>query len=256
MWFDLEGILDNRGSLHTKHNGHWDPELVGNAIEPFHRKIWSCRGLRTLHLTLRSRDLDTGNADGARIIFGYIAKVCPQLQDLFINCQQLDLSLGGGFCLLSKLHNLRTLRIFTYTGCLTERWNVDWVIEYLSPALRGLMERCISNHKRISRMPIYAKHPFISSKDLHPLPPSAIQHLDMHTSGLDNWIHNDDNNLSTSPTDHDIDLPCDPEWMIGGLDMRNTGHKSDIIELFEDRLSKNWPCWPQMESFAIYYKSF
>ncbi|KAF9997383.1 hypothetical protein BGZ79_008923 [Entomortierella chlamydospora] len=239
VWFDLEGILDTSESLHSKHNGHWDPEVVGNAIEPFHRKIWSCRGLRTLRLTFRSRDEDTGKAEGARIIFGYIARVCPRLQDLSINCQELDLSLGGGFCLLSKLHDLRRLEISTHAKYLTGPWNVDWVVEYLSPALRGLMKRCISNHKRKSRKPIYAKHPFISNKDLHPLPPSAIQHLDIHTFGLDSWIHSDDNNLSASPTEQDIGPPCDPEWMIGGLDMRNTGHKKDMVELFEERLSKN-----------------
>ncbi|KAG0012934.1 hypothetical protein BGZ80_011410 [Entomortierella chlamydospora] len=251
LWFDLEGILDTSGSLHSKYNGRWHSSLVGKTIVPFHRKIWSCRSLRTLHLTFSFGGRGCNTAESARIMFGYIAKVCPQLQDLSINCNMIDLSLDGGFCLLSKIHDLRRVKISTDIRHLNGPWNVDWIIEYLSLSLRTSMKLWVSKYKCMPRKVIYGKHPFISNLDVHALPISAIQYIDFYRLGLVNWVRRNDNNFSTSPTEQDIGPLCDPEHMIGGLDMRNVGHKRDILEHFEDRLSKNWPCWTRMENFEI-----
>ncbi|KAF9351661.1 hypothetical protein BGX26_010374 [Mortierella sp. AD094] len=251
LWFDLEGILDTSGSLHTKSNGYWHSSLVGKTIEPFHRKIWSCRNLRTLHSTFSFGSRGCNSPESARIMFGYIAKVCPQLQDLSINCRMRDLSLDSGFCLLSKLHDLRKVRISTDIRHLNGPWNVDWMLEYLSPTLRTSMKLWISKYKRKPQEIMYAKHPFISNNEVRALPHSKTRPINFYILGLVNWIQRNDNNFSTSPTERDIGPLFDPEYMIGGLDMRNVGHLKDILELFEDRLSKNWPCWPRMESFEI-----
>jgi hypothetical protein len=44
-------------------------------------------------------------------------------------------------------------------------------------------------------------------------------------------------------SDEDTEL----DFMIDEVDMRNLGQWEDIADLFEDRFSENWHCWPQME---------
>jgi hypothetical protein len=43
----------------------------------------------------------------------------------------------------------------------------------------------------------------------------------------------------------------DLDFMIDGVDMRNLGQWKDITDLFQDRLSTNWSCWPQLEYLEI-----
>ncbi|KAG9072940.1 hypothetical protein KI688_000721 [Linnemannia hyalina] len=88
--------------------------------------IWICRGLETLHLELHVHDqaIEKGKHH-SRILYGYIATVCPQLINLRIRfphfCQSLSIKswsskyepyvLEGGLCLLSKLQHLERLWI-------------------------------------------------------------------------------------------------------------------------------------------------
>ncbi|KAG0217412.1 hypothetical protein BGX31_000250 [Mortierella sp. GBA43] len=44
-------------------------------------------------------------------------------------------------------------------------------------------------------------------------------------------------------------------FMIDGVDMRNLGQWKDITDLFQDRLLKNWCCWPQLEYLEIQVKT-
>ncbi|KAF9177620.1 hypothetical protein BGZ50_008540, partial [Haplosporangium sp. Z 11] len=46
-----------------------------------------------------------------RVLFGYISRVCPHLQDLQINAPRIAVSLEGGLCLLARLVNLESLSI-------------------------------------------------------------------------------------------------------------------------------------------------
>ncbi|KAF9132306.1 hypothetical protein BGW39_000412 [Mortierella sp. 14UC] len=79
-------------------------------------EIWMCRGLETLHVEVH--DLFPSH-----ILFGYIARVLPQLEDLYLDvpsvCRPSDeypqiypgicMRLHGGFCLLSRLRFLQRL---------------------------------------------------------------------------------------------------------------------------------------------------
>ncbi|KAF9916135.1 hypothetical protein BGZ65_000419, partial [Modicella reniformis] len=42
-----------------------------------------------------------------------------------------------------------------------------------------------------------------------------------------------------------------PDYMIDGVDMRNVGRWRDIVDLFEDRKTKNWVCWPLLEYMEL-----
>ncbi|KAG0297212.1 hypothetical protein BGZ96_007270 [Linnemannia gamsii] len=89
------------------------------------RKIWACRHLETLQVQIHAHSTRLVWPVHSRIIFGYIATVCPKLQELSISvprhCSynwsadvyqpQLFLQLDGGLCFLSKLDHLRKLKV-------------------------------------------------------------------------------------------------------------------------------------------------
>ncbi|KAF9118600.1 hypothetical protein BGX30_004461, partial [Mortierella sp. GBA39] len=92
--------------------------------------IWICRGLEALDLDLHIHERARGRENlNMRIAFGYVARVCPHLQDLrisfSINClysfgyQNWDyrpFGLSGGMCLLSRLARLERLRVENRDG--------------------------------------------------------------------------------------------------------------------------------------------
>ncbi|KAF9334935.1 hypothetical protein BGZ91_010671 [Linnemannia elongata] len=116
----------------------------GPTIPP---RIWRCRGLRTLHIIVHLPD--PFQPVSSRILFGYIARVCPAVEDLQIcvprACHYINtggrlsgldspepfLRLDGGFCLLGRLECLQKLRVFRDLGYRTsscEDWELDWIV--------------------------------------------------------------------------------------------------------------------------------
>ncbi|KAF9278929.1 hypothetical protein BGZ88_000275 [Linnemannia elongata] len=110
-------------------------------------RIWRCRGLRTLHIIVHLPD--PFQPVSSRILFGYIARVCPAVEDLQIcvprACHYINmggrlsgldspepfLRLDGGFCLLGRLECLQKLRVFRDLGDRTsscEDWELDWIV--------------------------------------------------------------------------------------------------------------------------------
>ncbi|KAF9548682.1 hypothetical protein EC957_005921 [Mortierella hygrophila] len=81
-------------------------------------KVWACRGLLTLKLAISHM---SNQPQASRIVFGYISRVCPRLQDLEICGPEgvrmdrkirptpMCMALEGGFCLLSRLKRLERL---------------------------------------------------------------------------------------------------------------------------------------------------
>ncbi|KAG9068245.1 hypothetical protein KI688_011840 [Linnemannia hyalina] len=96
-------------------HGRWTNPSV--AL-PMSSGIWACRNLRTLHITCYAIGANTpeDRKGRSRIIFGYISRVLPRLEDLtiaeyFASSPCLSLELQGGFCLLARLSQLAHLRI-------------------------------------------------------------------------------------------------------------------------------------------------
>ncbi|KAF9388054.1 hypothetical protein CPB97_001701 [Podila verticillata] len=76
--------------------------------------LWTCNRLETLHITIEDRFIDnnpTRQQLFSRAMFAYLAKVCPKLVDVSISYATLTLEMESGFCLLSKLENLRSLQL-------------------------------------------------------------------------------------------------------------------------------------------------
>ncbi|KAF8942935.1 hypothetical protein BGZ47_005974 [Haplosporangium gracile] len=110
-------------------------------------QIWQCRNLRTLQFEINAHLDIMPMADPvqSRILFGYISRVCPNLEDLYISCPsvcvqsdnrrsytpRLSLELDGGICLLARLQSLRRLRIEDYYLCQgpsCEVYELNWIV--------------------------------------------------------------------------------------------------------------------------------
>lgn len=103
-------------------------------------KIWNCRNLKTLHLgfvyqtttTMTQQENDKtarkmGRLEQSRLVFRYLAKVCPRLRDVYIWKDDLSIDLEGGLCFLLRLQQLETLRFRTNDmPSLTER-DLCWI---------------------------------------------------------------------------------------------------------------------------------
>ncbi|KAF9142848.1 hypothetical protein BGX30_002038 [Mortierella sp. GBA39] len=112
---------------------------------PVHRRVWQCRKLQTLQIDMHGYGFYRLNRPiNSRLIFGYIARVCPLLEELEIRVPNicgrnldgdyyspmLSLRLEGGSCLLSKLRYLRALRVSwkNYTEDLEcKEFDLSWV---------------------------------------------------------------------------------------------------------------------------------
>ncbi|KAG0068232.1 hypothetical protein BGZ89_005038 [Linnemannia elongata] len=104
--------------------------------------VWKCRKLRTLHVRIATPRNDAGlrpppMPEHSRIAFGYIARVCPELQEIeFANGgygaedPYLNLTLLGGLCLLGRLQHLERFSSGTWKkrGVLNAR-NLEWIVE-------------------------------------------------------------------------------------------------------------------------------
>ncbi|KAG0277557.1 hypothetical protein BGZ95_005728 [Linnemannia exigua] len=125
-------ILLDAMDLHRR-SGYIDPdcgvmftrlaELEKTVVRP---GIWACRGLQHLSIEVHSHRLfELTSPVHSRIIFGYISRVCPNLEVFEIKVPDICLvepgktkhtpvlfgRLDGGLCLLSRLRKLRAMKV-------------------------------------------------------------------------------------------------------------------------------------------------
>lgn len=109
------------------------------------------------------------------------------------------------------------------------------------------------------RKSIYARTPFPSTDT-----PTLVSTSDVPPSTTSSQLgeahaarHCAQEDVQEEAEGHDGDMDREDElskcqdYIIDGVDMRNVGHWKDIKDLFEDRFSQNWSCWPHLESFEI-----
>jgi hypothetical protein len=63
----------------------------------------------------------------SRVVYGYISRFCPNLQDLLIRAYRLNMTLRGGFTLLTRLRKLKRVAISQYDCHFTERDMLPWI---------------------------------------------------------------------------------------------------------------------------------
>ncbi|KAF9309083.1 hypothetical protein BG003_010229 [Podila horticola] len=129
--FDMEHLQKQR------EEGGADPQSTTTTTRRSNSrpKIWNCRNLKTLHLGFvhqAGNENDKlarkmGRLEQSRLIFKYLAKVCPRLRDVYLWKDDMSIDLEGGLCFLLRLQQLETLRIRTNDmPNLTER-DLCWI---------------------------------------------------------------------------------------------------------------------------------
>ncbi|KAF9999014.1 hypothetical protein BGZ79_007346 [Entomortierella chlamydospora] len=95
------------------------------------KRIWACRGLKTLQVRIISRfSDDEPTPKNSRMMFGYISRVCPNLQELAVYREELNLNLEGGLCFLSRLTELRKLVVVTRTKTMLKKKDLNWMARH------------------------------------------------------------------------------------------------------------------------------
>ncbi|KAG0297214.1 hypothetical protein BGZ96_007272 [Linnemannia gamsii] len=122
---------------------------------PVHRRVWRCRKLRTLQIEMHGHGFYRLNKPvNSRLILGYIARVCPLLEQLEIvvptYCGRdldgdfyhptLSFRLEGGLCLLSRLQHLRTLRV-SWKNKKVDLECADFDLSWIAPSGRQTADR-------------------------------------------------------------------------------------------------------------------
>ncbi|KAK3819338.1 MAG: hypothetical protein JOS17DRAFT_756226 [Linnemannia elongata] len=118
------------------------PALQAPSISP---GVWRCRNLQILHINLRDHTSSMRRRVHSRIVFGYIARVAPRLEDLeiyfpyfivnkapdHIYAGRLCMQLDGGFCLLGRLRYLQRLKVYAAGGGITtlcRELDLNWIL--------------------------------------------------------------------------------------------------------------------------------
>ncbi|KAF9361820.1 hypothetical protein BGX34_006867 [Mortierella sp. NVP85] len=255
-WLDIEGVVAPFGYTYCRYKNFM---RSGGArymcldsptdVAPIHRKIWACRNLQTLHIQFRfGEDV---SVESSRVIFGYLSRVCPQLQDLQIGRRHFRMDFEGGFCLLSRLHDLRRLRLVMDLRESVDAFNAEWMRKVVTPELRKnllqqLKQGAEGEHgeKVIARRPFQSVEPKRTNHAILGLDQTSRKAEDDNQDkgeGEDQYQGDEEDDAQKSDED------MEPDYMIDEVDMRNLGQWEDIADLFQDRFSENWHCWPQME---------
>lgn len=78
-------------------------------------RIWACRDLKVLSMKFKLSTSYGGPANviarDARVVFGYLIRVYPKLEDIDIRFDRVLLDLQVGLCLVSRLKHLEKLQI-------------------------------------------------------------------------------------------------------------------------------------------------
>ncbi|KAG0025451.1 hypothetical protein BGZ82_010006 [Podila clonocystis] len=115
------------------HRNSW----IKDARERDGFRLWACRGLQTLSLyfthsynacatipeKLTGRDV--------RIVFGYLARVCPNLRYVDLGIDSAPMDLQSGLCLVSRLKHLETLTI--QMPGTASRWSKGPDLSWMEP---------------------------------------------------------------------------------------------------------------------------
>ncbi|KAG0214741.1 hypothetical protein BGX33_001858 [Mortierella sp. NVP41] len=273
-YLDLEGVLGFEGAYNRTGLATWPSMPYPMSSEKV--MIWGCRDLKVLHIQIQCRARDCGSAESSRLMFGYISKVCPALEDLQLQKEHMSLSMEGGMCLLSRLDGLKRLCLAAIDGVWDGTWDgtqattadLEWVANELSSKqmakLKGLTDQYISeevfNPVR-RRFPMDYRPPEIPGVPL-PVPSivvSELQDIDSGDEDIDSGDEDIDSGGDESKDGETVDTEggvandsmVPDDYMIDGVDMRYLGQLQGIVETNKHRISNGTPCWPKMEYLEI-----
>ncbi|KAG0205136.1 hypothetical protein BGX28_003177 [Mortierella sp. GBA30] len=272
-WFDLEGILDRNEKLSQTMDDLWgfphpvtedSDRLDYQLMESMNRKIWACRRLQTLHLEFDQRGYGCPcSAETSRVIFGYLSKVCPRLDDVRIRRNSLNLTLEGGLCLLTRLERLRRLVIVTDEECPMAQHDVEWICKSISPELRAKMVKMVAQYAASESKSLRVRTPFVTNTSwAHTWqqrlrnPSAPYLSYSSQSSGSSSISSTSSSRGTYSNASggggglHGGEGANRSEYTIDGVDMRYLGRGRDILELLTAP-SSSASCWRDLEYLEI-----
>lgn len=142
--------VDEKDKDKERRNREWSQSRA--SCNHGQTQVWMCRKLRTLHCSIYSQtEPEFTSPARSRIVFGYLSRICPNLQDLQISMPpqpphrayqtvvypKLDLRLEGGLCLLTRMKHLRILRLESLerkSSCRPK--DLSWILSWESQTER------------------------------------------------------------------------------------------------------------------------
>lgn len=139
----IEGMdLGRRASFRNLSTNDYYAWTYRQSQESIRPGIWACQKLRVLEMEVPDHndgDIQLSSPVLSRVLFGYLSRVCPKLEEVDVRipwfCSGsmsgpsyspgLYTQLHGGLCLLSRLTDLRMLRVCP--DSLAEGYNTDRV---------------------------------------------------------------------------------------------------------------------------------
>ncbi|KAH7048592.1 hypothetical protein BKA57DRAFT_461872 [Linnemannia elongata] len=207
-------VNDVRGQSKAR----WNPSGRRNQAKtssPNGQYVWACRGLRTLHMTVGSRVSDNNSSDNALIMFGFLSKQCPQLQELHLRRTILDLSFKGGLCLLTRLQELERIKITTRSDYKLDEQALFWL--RTAPSIID-----------------FFNYPLLKVKTRR---------------DIQNWNHR------LPGTEASVEASWTRIIKDGqrvGVDLNNVGLREDLLDWMEERYgSRTLLTWPKLMFFSI-----
>lgn len=117
------------------------------------KRVWACRRLQTLHIFFGSTPQEEASAVNSRILFGYITRVCPDLQELVIRKTALHVELEGGMCLLTRLHKLQRLTVASLMHATRfEIQDIEWMAKTDAVEAAPKESALVRRSKRLSQL--------------------------------------------------------------------------------------------------------
>ncbi|KAF9186975.1 hypothetical protein BGZ50_002192 [Haplosporangium sp. Z 11] len=224
-----KSVSDNLGfALYTStETGKYDLQRNGHQRRR-RRRIWACRNLKTLHITINGRTGDSNSVTNALVMFGYLSRVCPKLEELHLRRYFLTLTFLGGLCLLTRLRKLERLKIVTNTYHNLNEKTLEWMKRY--PSTEEVLKRPLATYfvRRTIGVPSFRG-------------PDADQYNE-DNSGDDSRFSRRDDIPGTGEDEHDVD-------------MSKTGLAEDLIDWMKERSSGQYPTWPNMDQFCVEYEN-
>ncbi|KAF8934352.1 hypothetical protein BGZ58_005780, partial [Dissophora ornata] len=210
-------------------------------------RFWACRSLKTLHLEVRAR-YESDTSQHSRVIFGYLSKVCPKLEDLQLRRPYLSFWLAGGLCLLSRLQNLERIKLCcrSYTG-FHESDVLEWIKREVHPWGKVSPHRIAVSSSLVETTRLGCKMVMIRAGFV--AAPTSFHY------------HAEPSFPSSSSTIGSSSLPTQPPSPAGFgtselslADFASLGEMKDIEDLQIERMllyQRHRSCWPRLESFTV-----
>ncbi|KAK3839447.1 MAG: hypothetical protein JOS17DRAFT_729177 [Linnemannia elongata] len=166
----------------------------------------------------------------SRIVYGYISRFCPNLQDLLIRAYRLNMTLRGGFALLTRLPKLKRVAISQYDCHFSERDMLPWIMkrrQSLSRIQALQWKAIVAGWWKV----LHAKELGPNTSPLLPSPPSVVSGKTTTMTAVEGKGKQKETRCyQEQQHDHTLVLPSPP----GAAPIEKLGHLSDVVDILTD----------------------